>query len=140
MFRLQSIDQVQSKIKALLHYIDKNEAYMAVSMIFVAISAYFIGRIEGIGESRPEIRVEQCALAAASTYSIKTIQPVVAQVGTSSQKYVASKTGKKYHLADCIGAKSIADNRKIWFTTKVEAEKAGYTPAQNCKEIQAETI
>jgi methylphosphotriester-DNA--protein-cysteine methyltransferase len=50
-------------------------------------------------------------------------------------KYVASKTGKAYHLPWCSGARRIKDENKIWFTSKEEAESAGYAPASNCKGI-----
>jgi hypothetical protein len=47
--------------------------------------------------------------------------------------YVASKKGTKYHLPTCSGAKTMSEENKIWFTTKEEAEAAGYMPAANCK-------
>ena len=49
--------------------------------------------------------------------------------------YVASKSGTKYHLPWCGSAKQIKEENKIWFATKEEAEKAGYTPSANCKGI-----
>jgi hypothetical protein len=49
--------------------------------------------------------------------------------------YVASKNGTKYHLPWCGGAKQIKEENKVWFKTKDEAVKAGYTPASNCKGI-----
>src|SRR5690606_22759248 len=54
--------------------------------------------------------------------------PLDAQ-GTASPKYVASKTGSKYHLPWCGGAKQIKEENKVWFQTKEEAEAAGYEPA-----------
>lgn len=49
--------------------------------------------------------------------------------------YVASKSGTKYHLPWCAGAKQIKNENKIWFDTKEDAESAGYAPASNCKGI-----
>lgn len=49
--------------------------------------------------------------------------------------YVASKKSDKYHLPWCSGAKRIAEENKIWFATKEEAEKAGFEPAGNCPGI-----
>jgi hypothetical protein len=46
---------------------------------------------------------------------------------------VASKTGSKYHLPWCSGAQSIKEVNKVWFSSKEEAERAGYAPATNCK-------
>lgn len=47
--------------------------------------------------------------------------------------YVASKTGSKYYLPACAGAKRIKDENKVWFATKELAAAAGYQPASNCK-------
>lgn len=47
--------------------------------------------------------------------------------------YVASKTGSKYYLPSCAGAKRIKDENKVWFATKTAAETAGYSTASNCK-------
>lgn len=46
---------------------------------------------------------------------------------------VASKTGTKYYLPWCGTVKRIKEENKVWFSSKLEAEKAGYSPAQNCK-------
>lgn len=50
-------------------------------------------------------------------------------------QYVASKSGSKYHLPWCPGAKQMKEENKIYFSSKEEAEAAGYAPAANCKGI-----
>lgn len=50
---------------------------------------------------------------------------------------IGSKTGKKYHLPDCPGARTILEANKIFFKTIYDAEKAGYTPALNCKGLKS---
>lgn len=55
--------------------------------------------------------------------------------GNIQGAYVASKSGTKYHLPWCGSAKQIKEENKIWFATKEDAEKAGYTPSANCKGI-----
>ena len=54
---------------------------------------------------------------------------------SASGSYVASKNSNKYHLPWCSGAARITEENKIWFSSKAEAEAAGYTPAGNCKGI-----
>lgn len=46
--------------------------------------------------------------------------------------YIASKKGEYYHLPSCPGGKAIKPENKIGFSSKEEAEKAGYKPAKNC--------
>lgn len=66
-----------------------------------------------------------------SAVSSPTPPPAV----TGGGEYVASKTGKSYHLPWCAGAKQIKEANKIYFSSKAEAEAAGYAPAKNCKGI-----
>jgi hypothetical protein len=47
--------------------------------------------------------------------------------------YVASKNGKLYYSVGCSGAKRISEKNEIWFATKIEAEKAGFTLSASCK-------
>jgi hypothetical protein len=49
---------------------------------------------------------------------------------------VASKSGTKYHLSTCPGAKQIKSENKITFNSVKEAEAAGYKPAANCPGLQ----
>jgi hypothetical protein len=54
----------------------------------------------------------------------------------TAKMFVASKSGNAYYLPTCATAQRIADKNKIWFESKEAAEKAGYLPAKNCKEMQ----
>lgn len=51
----------------------------------------------------------------------------------TGETYVASKNSDVYHFPWCSGAKRISDANRITFTSKKEAEQAGYRPAANCK-------
>lgn len=73
-----------------------------------------------------------------SDFSIEYAQQgaAVAQAVTAQDgRYVASRSGTKYHLPTCSGAKTISEVNKVWFASKEEAEAAGYAPAANCKGI-----
>jgi hypothetical protein len=52
---------------------------------------------------------------------------------TSEGNFVASQTGSAYYALWCAGASRIKQENKVFFTTKEEAEQAGYAPAKNCK-------
>lgn len=47
--------------------------------------------------------------------------------------YVASKNGKLYYRIGCSGAGRIKEENKIYFKTKEDAEKFGYTLSSSCK-------
>ena len=46
-------------------------------------------------------------------------------------KFVASKTGTKYHAPKCDWAKKIKKSNQVWFNTEAEAKKKGYK-ADSC--------
>ena len=75
-----------------------------------------------------ELSKEGRALPAAAAVASEIIAP-------TSGTYVASKSGTKYHLPGCSGAKRIKEENKVWFDTKEQAAAAGYTPASNCPGI-----
>ena len=41
-------------------------------------------------------------------------------------KYIASKTGTKFHSPKCDWGKKVKKSNAVWFNTKEEAKKAGY--------------
>lgn len=45
-------------------------------------------------------------------------------------KFLASKTGKKYHSPKCDFAKKIPKKRHVWFNNKAQAKKKGYKPCK----------
>lgn len=59
----------------------------------------------------------------------------VAPKSSGNCQYVGSKNSDVYHLPDCPGAKRINEENKKCFSSKNEAEKAGYRPAKNCPGI-----
>lgn len=46
-------------------------------------------------------------------------------------KYIASKTGTKFHAPKCDWAKRVKKKNEVWFNSKEEAQKAGYK-ADSC--------
>lgn len=66
---------------------------------------------------------------------VKDIQRDTNSAQDTNTQYVGSKNGTKYHLPTCPGAKQIKEENKVYFASKADAQKAGYTPASNCKGI-----
>lgn len=117
-------------------------------IVIVAFLSFMLGRasVEGIerGESETD-RITSITQGNTATQTISqnenvSATPVIGSTSTASTTnflgtYVASKTGTKYFLPWCAGASQIKDENKIFFNTKSEAEKSGYTAAKNCKGI-----
>lgn len=106
----------------------ENDLVLVLVILFVALVAFGLGRLSAFSEKKAPVKMEN--LVSASVGSIYNISSTTISV---DKLYVASKNGTKYHYPWCGGAQSIKEENKIWFSSKEEAEGAGYTPASNCK-------
>ena len=120
------------------------DIFLIVTMILVGTGGFGLGRLSALQNEEQPVRIayseEQEGLeiskpssknaAASGVLSVSSQQKVVEEGSV-----VASKNGTKYHLPFCPGADRILETNKIYFASKAEAEKAGYTPAANCKGI-----
>jgi len=113
------------------HFLEKiksaisGDVFTVLVIILVGFSGFGLGRLSVTNERKIPVMIEQGAAAVeAGALSEETLP--------QGGGYVASKKGKKYHLPWCSGAQRISEENKIWFSSKEEAERAGYTPAANC--------
>lgn len=140
-----SIQELYQNIKRLLANPDMATALI---ILVVGVASFWLGRfsVGGNVQRPPDKSYTESSAAiqalppssetARGTVAKDSFQPLPAQPNMAEEGgYVASKSGTKYHLPWCGGAKQIKEENKIWFKTKAEAEAAGYTPAANCKGI-----
>lgn len=124
-----------NKFKFLL---EDDTFFYGMIIVLVALSSFGLGRWsqveQGIGLATVPVITSQSANIPMSIKEegVPTSSPVDMVV---TGQYVASKSGTKYHLLTCSGAKQIKEENKIFFDSKEAAQKAGYTPAANCKGI-----
>jgi hypothetical protein len=78
------------------------------------------------------VRLPAAAEAAVTSAPKIPVVPAGSMVTPAEGKYVASKSGTKYYLPTCSGAKRIKEANRVWFAAKEEAEASGRTPAANC--------
>ena len=112
--------------------------YMLTALIFTtAFSSFYLGRLSVSPKMVAHTQGVSVSNSREQDPATTTVSTVISSVSDGGQfaGYVASKSGTKYHLPWCAGAKQIKESNKIFFKTKEEAEKAGYTPASNCKGI-----
>lgn len=139
-----SIQDVGQRIKTLLH----NERFFLLALILIVAGASFsLGYASheyGTSQNpqKPGITLVRGADATeaprneASAVTSNKGEVTVIATTTSQGAFVASKKGTKYHLPWCPGAKTISAENVIYFATKNDAARAGYTPAKNCKGIE----
>lgn len=126
MFNLSDkIKKVNDKIKPI-----ENDLIITITIVLVALISFGLGRLSKIQENKTPITI---AIATKSDFVANSIASSSATRGVAEKLYVASKSGTKYHYPWCPGAQSIKEENKIWFSTKEEAKKAGYSSASNCK-------
>lgn len=107
--------------------------FVALIIALVAIIAFCLGRLSKIDQGREPVRVLDANQAA----TVIASETNISKTGfDASTQVVGSKSGTKYHLPTCPGAKQISDKNKITFNSIEEARAKGYTPATNCKGLK----
>jgi hypothetical protein len=119
-----SVPEILGSIKRAL----SGDVYLILVITLVGIASFGLGRLSVAKEAREHIRIEGAPQAA--TIELGSVKETPA---TQTGSYVASRNGTKYHFPWCASASRILEENKVWFTTKEEAERAGYTPAANCE-------
>lgn len=114
----------------------KRELYLAIVIVLVSVISFGLGRLSKIREEKTPITIENFASDITSTSSVAKLDATKAVAKKSEMIFVASKNGKKYYYAWCESAKIIKEQNRVWFSSKEEVEKAGYSPASNCKGLQ----
>lgn len=134
------------KLKSLIL---NDQVFYSLLIIMVAIISFWLGRLSLLTEttlvepSVNRVEVKQTELNQKESFSDNnqdTKPPTTklnndfSEVGEA--KVVGSRSGTKYHLTTCPGAKQIKPENLINFSSVAAAEAAGYKPAANCPELQ----
>ena len=96
-------------------------------ILLVGLSSFGLGRISVLEEARPVVSITQAPRLA---------HPRGMYVGGL---YVASRSGMTYYYPWCGGVQKLAAETEVWFKTEAEARAAGYSPAKNCRGLDAST-
>jgi hypothetical protein len=119
---MQSIQEASQKIKVSLE-IGVGEWGVGALILLIAIASFGLGRLSVFSEEKSEISIT----------SARVIPPAMATGG----EYEASKAGTTYYFPWCSGAESIQPQDQVWFKSESAAQKAGYSPAKNCKGLSS---
>lgn len=114
-------------------FLNNDQYFYGLLLILVSFSSFFLGQ-KSVSENT--LKDNNSALVTVSTQSLIDIKTYNNSSSSSGIKVVASKSGSKYHLESCPGARTIKAENLIVFNSEVEAKAAGYTPAVNCPGLQ----
>lgn len=131
------------KLKSL---VTDDRIFMSATVVLVAMVSFLLGRLSvgegiegrGLGASLPMAPVTMTYTGSAATATAREVVGPAKGSSVSAEangEYVASKSGSKYHHPDCVGAKRIKEENRVYFSSEAEARAAGYTPAANCSQL-----
>ncbi len=118
-----SIKEIYKKIKYLYTNIPV-EFLFSIIIILVGFSAFGLGRLSVLTESRESISLKY-------NNNLSTVPEII--IGGA---VVVSKKGSRYHYPWCAGALRINKNNRKWYDSIEDARAAGYTPSKNCKGLK----
>lgn len=129
-----SIREILRKSNRIIANTVTEDVYIVIIIILVGFAGFGLGRLSIMEEGRVPVSVHYGEGATAAVIeSISDSTEIEAPATADGGLLVASKNGSKYHYPWCSGAQRMKEENKIWFDSAQEAEKAGYTPATNCK-------
>ncbi len=111
---------------------------MIIIVILVGLGSFELGRLSkanssaGIQIEYPK-QIETEPASAINAVESATSTPAKTKTSNSAGKnFFASNKGTKYYSLGCSAGKSLKQENRIYFATKEEAEKAGYTLSASC--------
>lgn len=119
----ESIRYMREKFKS---FLADDTIFMVLMLSIVGITSFGLGRMSMHEDSIKQNK----AIVIDELPRVPDVHQKVE--GEQAIPVVASKSGTKYHLLNCPGAKQIKQENKIEFASIKEAEAAGYAPASNC--------
>ncbi len=111
-------------------------------ILLTAVGSFGLGKLSALHSLKKPIVIENTVFPKVANVDIGAVETVSQKVTQTAGiintigEVIASRTGDKYHLPTCSGAKSISAKNKITFPSIEEARKAGYLPAGNCKGLK----
>jgi hypothetical protein len=128
-------------LKKLLMYlksiIEDQIIFFTIILILISFLSFAFGRLSKIQEQKIPIGFEIINLDQVKNNSVLGFNNLNKEITKNNnleiKNFVVSKNGKSYHFPWCAGAQQISEKNKIYFTTREQAESAGYKPAKNCK-------
>lgn len=113
--------------------VNEKDIVFAATIILVAVISFGLGKLSKIREGRIPLAIENPEVIAGDSDAVIDLKQNITAVSAVQKSFVASKNGKKYYYVWCDSASRIKEGNRIWFSTKEEAQAAGYEPAANCK-------
>lgn len=112
---------------------------VVIIVILVGLASFELGRLS---KSTPAgLKIEypsQSGIQEANTISVNSVVGLpngnpTTELNSVTKKFFASNRGSKYYSIGCSAGKTIKQENRVYFSTREEAEKAGYVLSTSCK-------
>ena len=114
----------------------EKEIFTVLIIFLTAFISFGLGRLSNLLDKKKPIVIENMPAAISAvlpTTGDSETEFLSGNLTCESGLLVASKNGTKYYFPWCGAVTKIKEENKIWFSSREEAEKNGYSPAKNCK-------
>jgi hypothetical protein len=123
------------KIKQFIESEKGKDIMIVIIIILVGLGSFELGRLSKTSKSSG-IKIEypnneKGVLGANVITSMPDAKLSTAQ--SSEKNFFASSRGSKYYSITCSAGKTIKQENRVYFDTREEAERAGYTLSSSCK-------
>ena len=125
----ENILYMQEKLKS---FFATDAYFYSFLLVLVALVSFGLGKQSVLPEKATPNTFPAVSTEPHRLVPNREVLAAEASATAASGSVIASKSGSKYHLPSCPGAKQIKESNKITFDSIAAAEAAGYTPAANC--------
>ncbi|OGI95003.1 hypothetical protein A2917_01315 [Candidatus Nomurabacteria bacterium RIFCSPLOWO2_01_FULL_42_17] len=121
------------KIKQFLKSEQGKDVLIVIIVILVGLGSFELGRLSKENSSSG-IKIEyKDQIKNIKNQEASAILSVPAISNSSQKSFFASNRGTKYYSIGCSAGKTIKQENRVYFTTKEEAETAGYELSNSCR-------
>ena len=134
------MEKIKSSIKSWIESQKGKDVLTILIVILVGLSSFGLGRLS-MNTNNPKIDIEyqnQLANTISSNSNNQNMSRTVLDTkipvipNSIGKSFFASSRGQKYYSIGCSGGKTIKQENRIYFSTKEEAERAGYELSKSC--------
>jgi hypothetical protein len=125
------------KIKLFIESEKGKDILTVLIVILVGLGSFELGRLSKENNTnglKIEYNGQEANLIAPTTdKSSNNSDTTKSSQNSNLGEYFASNRGKKYYSINCSAGKTIKQENRIYFSTAIEAEKAGYQLSSSCE-------
>ncbi len=128
------------KIKQFIESEKGKDILIVIIVILVGLGSFELGRLSketgssGVKIEYPNQDLQQSINRPANIISAteSTNTKITQNSNSTGKTFFASNRGSKYYTISCSAGKTIKQENRVYFATREEAQRAGYTLSSSC--------